>query len=82
MVRRWTPSLEAAGAGYQADGWSVDRSFAEVAGVAMRVTAARDEPWRHLAHDGRQERVPVTSSAPPSHRPSQPSRWCTRSGGS
>jgi hypothetical protein len=64
--------LRPAGAGYQADGWSVDRSFAEVAGDAMHVTAARDEPWHHLALiDGRQERLPVSSSAPPSHRPSQ-----------
>ena len=63
--------MRPAGAGYQADGWSVDQSFAEVAGDAMRVTGARDELWHHLAHDGRQERVPVTSSAPPSHRPSQ-----------
>ena len=60
--------MRRAGAGYQADGWSVDRSFAEVAGDAVHMTAARDEPWRHLAHDdGRQERVPVTSSARPSH---------------
>jgi len=59
--------MRPAGAEYQADGWSVIRSFAEVAGEAMHVTAARDEPWRHLAHDGRQERVPLTSSAPPSH---------------
>ena len=74
--------LRPAGAGYQADGWSVDRSFAGVAGVAMRVTAARDEPWRHLAHEGRQERLPVTSPAPPGHRPSQHGRWCPGSTGS
>jgi hypothetical protein len=48
----------------------VDSSFAEVAGDAMRVTAACDEPWRHLAHGGRQAvEVSVTSPAPPSHSP-------------
>ena len=45
------------------------RSSAELVDDAMRVTAARDEPWRHLAHDGQQERVSVTSAAPPSHSP-------------
>jgi hypothetical protein len=60
----------------------VDSSFAEVAGDAMRVTAARDEPWRHLAHGGRQAvEVSVTCSAPPGHRPSRPSRWCPGSTG-
>jgi len=48
----------------------------------MRVTAARDESWRTLAHDGRQEWVTVTSSAPPRHRLLQPTRWCSRSMGS
>jgi hypothetical protein len=48
----------------------------------MRVTVARDEPWRQLASIGRQVRVPLTSSAPSSHRPSQASCWCPRSKGS
>jgi hypothetical protein len=48
----------------------VDSSFAEVAGDAMRVTAACDEPWRHLAHGDRQaEEAPrnqsSTSKSPP-----------------
>jgi hypothetical protein len=68
--------------GYQSVGWSVGPSSTEVTVDAVRVTAARDEPWRHLAHDGRQERVPVTSLAPPGHHPSQPGRWCTRLKGS
>ena len=48
----------------------VDSSFAEVAGDAMRVTAARDKPWRHLAREGRQAvEVSVTCPAPPGHSP-------------
>jgi len=84
VVRRWgTPFREGGGpctgVGYQSGDWW----WAEVAGQAVSVTAARDEPWRHLAHGGRQaEKVSVTCSAPPSHRPSRPSRWCPGSTGS
>jgi hypothetical protein len=67
---RLTDRREQAGAGCQSDSWSMVRSIIRRDGVrnCTRDTVC-DEPWRHLGHEGRLERVPTTrfstSKSPP-----------------